>query len=172
MYKPFSIYISCPIAEPKTVLLQFYNAICAINPGKTKTQYWNRLENYHYKEAIDKCNAFVLILPNNSSNCPVNNLPPGCVRELNQAVAQGRPLYIGYKTTQGEYNTYKAEIIGNNITGMAGTSDFLKDAVQAFDNEPLDVEAVVNTPSVSEVHIPVSVSLHRDVRLLFKKRKK
>ena len=127
----FNIYISCPIATSQQILNDCIVAAGSLGQN-VSVRYWVRGTTYNLDDVVNTCDAFVLMLPNNQFQCRIDSLPPGCKKELQQAVAHYRPLFIAYRDSSSEINFYGASIRNGMVSGITGSSIRLKEKIAPF----------------------------------------
>jgi hypothetical protein len=81
---------------------------------------WDRESRYDNSD-LYKSDIFLLLTSDNSWHIDTKYLPSGCKRELNQALAAGKPIYIGYKTKAGTVAIYETSLTRTMLSGVAGT---------------------------------------------------
>lgn len=99
--------------------------------------YWDRKE--YFKSDLNDANIFVLMLPGNAWEYPIDALPVGCRKELNIAREANKRIYIAYKNKAGEYNIYFAQFwnsrSGGMIQGITGSSNKLYDCLKSLQSK-------------------------------------
>lgn len=113
------IYISCPISVNEGVLETFSDIID--QEPQFESLYWFRGERYN-NELILKAHGVLFILPRVQFDYNISSLPAGVKAELEIAINNNKPIFIGYITKNGEANIYNVSIVGNTIKGVAGTA--------------------------------------------------
>jgi hypothetical protein len=139
------IYISCPIAVDKKVLVDFSKLVDAIN-GLTSC-YWERGSIYD-QNMFDTSDAYLFILPYNRFKADNSDLPIGLRRELLSAYKTGKKIFIGYITKSGEYTVYSAKTNGSDIEGIPGTTHEISSLVEKEFSDYFDYEQYLNPEKI------------------------
>jgi hypothetical protein len=113
------IYISCPISVDESILYSFHDVID--DETNFLASSWKR-GTYYTESYLLHSDAVVFILPRVQFDCNITSLPTGVKSELDLAIKNNKPIFIGYITRNGEPNIYNARIVGNTIGGVACTS--------------------------------------------------
>lgn len=128
-----NLYISCPVSISPITLRAFDKAASMLGAN---VQYWKQGTKYEEEANVKTCDFFVLILPNLNWRINVSNLPSGCKKELQVARSANRTILLGYRNSTGGYKFYDTDFDSSGlISGIAGTSDKLKAAIQRFQSE-------------------------------------
>jgi hypothetical protein len=113
------IYISCPISVDEEVLETFSDIID--DETNFLSAYWIRSTKYN-NQLLLKADGVLFILPRVQFDCNISSLPTGVKTELDLAIKNNKPIFIGYITINGEARIYNARIVGNTIGGVGCTS--------------------------------------------------
>lgn len=132
-----SVYISAPVSLDRGTVVKFYEHISEVfrvNIYKVGTVYDSNV--------VKNSDIFVLLTPHNSWTMNKNHLPSGCARELKEAIALDKPIYLGYQTKSGDVYIYETDIYGTTLNGLAGTggSIFRTHGAIAQPREACDVD--------------------------------
>lgn len=117
LVKKPKVYISCPISVSLSVLEDTKRAVRESGGDPVA---WQRGAPYSDYD-IRTCDAFVIILGNNSFKQPQNNLPAGCKKELNLAIGSLKPIFLSYESSSGRY-LYRTSLLDDIIAGRAGST--------------------------------------------------
>jgi hypothetical protein len=92
---------------------------------------WDR--NKYYPEYYKNADSVVFLLPDFSFQYEIGDLPIGVRRELNEAIREGKKIYLGYITASGDYKIYNASAdnYAVMIKGIPGSGDLI------FSEKPL-----------------------------------
>jgi hypothetical protein len=142
------IFISAPISLDWGTVTRFRDLLRS--EGNFKVTYWERGTRYSSHD-LDHSDAVVFVLPKLKFNSSHSELPIGLKTELASAYAGGKEIFIGYQTSDGSYNIYKADTDGKWIKGIAGTANsiFKKSKIEYVVKEffGLDYEDLRPTPA-------------------------
>ena len=111
-----SVYISAPVSLDRGTVVKYYEQLSEV----FRVNIWKRGTTYDYS-MVHNSDIFVLLTPHNSWTMNKNYLPSGCARELKEAIALDKPIYLGYQTQSGDVYIYETDIYGTTLTGVAGT---------------------------------------------------
>lgn len=111
-----SVYISAPVALDRSTVIQYYEQLSEVFRVKTYIK-----GTVYDSNVVKNSDIFVLLTPHNSWTMNKNHLPSGCARELKEAIALDKPIYLGYRTKSGDVYIYETDIYGTTLTGVAGT---------------------------------------------------
>lgn len=151
-------YVSCPIAIPQW---QLDLVIKRLRDSNNAVLAWNRTTSYgkREKEAIQYCDAFVLILPEFAWQYTIETLPKGCKSELFNAVNYGRNIYIAYVNSNKYLNIYKADMsmYPNHIKAAGGTFSCLGQTPEILTHF-VETSSVVKEPVIESINIDITIS--------------
>jgi hypothetical protein len=114
-----SIYISVPITTDWDTVLEYSRKL---KIAGYQVNVWYRNERY-CQSVFDKSDAVLFILPSNKFSASGSDLPTGLKKELSIAYNQHKKMFVGYKTSAGEFNIYDAETNGIFINAISGTAN-------------------------------------------------
>jgi hypothetical protein len=160
-----AIHISCPLSISEEDLQK---VSVRVNDYQHWWTRWERSEPKDYKDSwIEKADAVLFILPNFHWSYKFDDLPHGQQLELKRATDYyNKPLFIAYKVSSTkELKIYSAEYKDRTISGIAGTSDLIKEFTRGSKPEVKSFQDVITTKI--EVLKEVLVT---DIRLLLMKR--
>lgn len=154
------IYISCPMIEPIGQLEQVATVckkILTVAEVDAFINWWNRKE--YVKSYLDDANIFVLMLPGNAWEYPIEGLPVGCKKELDIARKANKKIFIAYRNKTGEYNIYNSTTWNTKssmmIGGVAGTTNLLYNylkLLQSKNEKPMETK-YIREPSISYMNM-------------------
>ena len=100
------------VTETKTLLEKHFNNVTV----------WDR--NYGNYQAPDfgNANIVVFMLPLNKFGYTKIHLPNGLKKELEEAIANGKQMYIAYKLADGKLSIYESRVNGGVFEAISGTS--------------------------------------------------
>jgi hypothetical protein len=113
------IYISVPISTDWDIVRSYSRKL---ESQGYNVKVWNRSERYNQNE-FDESDSVLFILPKNKFKADSNYLPIGLRSELARAYAQNKKIYVGYKTSNDEFNIYNTETNGMYINAISGTAN-------------------------------------------------
>jgi hypothetical protein len=113
------IYISCPISVDEDILGVFHGVID--DHVNFAAESWDRRSKYSNKDLL-RSDGVLFILPRVQFDCNITSLPTGVKSELDLAIKNNKPIFIGYITRIGVANIYNAKIVGYTIMGVSCTS--------------------------------------------------
>lgn len=122
----FRIYISCPISILEITLHMYVKAAEKLG---TEVDYWRRGTSYCERGNIEKCDAFILVLPSEEFKHSIERLPAGCKQELMLAQRHGKNIYIAYRPMTAIPSFYEADIRHGLIGGIDGSSRMLASTI-------------------------------------------
>jgi len=113
-----NVYISAPISMDWSTVSKYK---MELEVRGLNVYLWDRTSKYSQSD-FDNCRSVVFLLPKNKFKASHSDLPVGLQRELSCAYAQDKDIYIGYQTSNGDYNFYEADTNGVKIEGISRTS--------------------------------------------------
>lgn len=128
-------YISCPMTVPKSDLDE---TIKLVQSYGVMAHWWSKGTDYdekYYKEVIEDCNAFIVILPGMAWSCKADKMTSGSRKETTLAISAEIPIYIAYRNRTEGLGIYAADVkmaldrpIIQEISGVPSTRyNFIED---------------------------------------------
>lgn len=157
-----SVYISAPVSLDRGTVVKYYDQLSEL----FRVNIWKKGTTYDYN-MVHKSDIFVLLTTSNSLAMDMRYLPSGCARELKEAIALGKPIYLGYQTKAGDIYIYEAYIYGNTLSGITGTGgSIFRTHAPTKESESEDVVSDVLYEEVPTVHWKSFLAYDRRILLL------
>lgn len=129
--KRLNVYISCPMSVPQERINQFAKVVLKMG---TDVDFWQRGTTYH-DLALKRANVVIVLLEFNYWKQIKSTISKGTLSELDYALKNDIPVYLGYINGQKEYAIYETAAVSGMFTGMAGTSHKFKEMVQKWNDK-------------------------------------
>lgn len=113
------IYIAVPMGVDISFLNGAFNMIHK-KVSDNSASWWIRGTTYS-ANPLQACKALIVILPDNKFKIRIKNLPPGTRSELEWAIENHIPIFLGYRTSEGEFRVYETSYNRQYIEGVGGT---------------------------------------------------
>jgi hypothetical protein len=122
------VYISAPIAMEWSTVLSYKSKLDALG---FDVKLWDRNFRNYRKEDFDSADTVVILLPNNKFNGSQRDLPIGVCKEISDAYAQSKSIFIGYTPNSGVPEFYRAGVeLGTRgyftIRGEGGSTNAIR----------------------------------------------
>lgn len=122
------VYISAPITMEWSTVLSYKLKLDALG---FDVKLWDRNFSNYRKQDFDSADTVVILLPNNKFNGSQRDLPIGVCKEISEAYAQSKSIFIGYTPNSGVPEFYRAGVqLGSRgyftIRGEGGSTTAIK----------------------------------------------
>lgn len=122
------VFISAPIAMEWSTVLSYKSKLDALG---FDVKLWDRNFRNYRKEDFDSADTVVILLPNNKFNGSQRDLPIGVCKEISDAYAQSKSIFIGYTPNSGVPEFYRAGVeLGTRgyftIRGEGGSTNAIR----------------------------------------------
>ena len=133
-----------------------------------EVSFWDRSSIYS-DASLRNADVFLLVAPNNGFKFPFSSLPPGCQKELNQAISLKKSIYLIYTPTSStvpEPKTYTLYVSSDKrvVEGLPGSTGSLPSRIEEFNRKQKELKAV-ETRDDLRTWMDMYGSLHNGIKI-------